>query len=246
LYDQKRKREQDATIPKMLMDTKMKATDDVKKHEGALKLGVGKDAAAMKEAAIAAASVGGAAPPVSLSGGSGLATATTGCTPAMAIPPAAGKEKAAKENFDIKVHSLTNANNGALLLARPVSSATPTRSGSAAPASSGAVNAVKGRWYLGKWSALDPQTIMREVYRVLTAFNFEWKVVSVYKLKCRHPPSLQDTDGKAIHKNHIVKIGLQLYKTPRNLYVLDVQKLYGEMFLFMSACNSILTELKVS
>ncbi len=41
-----------------------------------------------------------------------------------------------------------------------------------------------------------------------------------------------------------VKMGLQLYKTPRNRYVLDVQKLYGETFVFMNVCARLMTELR--
>jgi len=106
--------------------------------------------------------------------------------------------------------------------------------------------AAKNRWFLGKWSNFDAPTIMKDVYRVLKKFNFEWKVLSVYKLKARYPPQLLNKDGSSVHKNQIVKIGIQLYKTPRNLFVLDIQKLYGEMFLFMDACANLTTELKLT
>lgn len=42
-----------------------------------------------------------------------------------------------------------------------------------------------------------------------------------------------------------VKIGLQLYKVQRGIYLLDLQKLEGEAFSFMHLCARIITELKV-
>lgn len=42
-----------------------------------------------------------------------------------------------------------------------------------------------------------------------------------------------------------VKIGLQLYKVQRGIYLLDLQKISGDAFSFMNLCARIITELKV-
>lgn len=70
-----------------------------------------------------------------------------------------------------------------------------------------------GRWQLGMSSNTDAQGIMNEVYRVLRKFNFEWKVLSLYKLKARYPAGLVDRTGKPVSGSEVCKIGLQLYRT---------------------------------
>lgn len=131
------------------------------------------------------------------------------------------------ELLDVKQHSLTSPSS--------------TRTSTAMGASGGA-----NRWFLGRWFSSEPQTVMKEIYRVLLKYNFEWKVLSVYKLKARHPPGLLDpVTGKPVPKNQVIKLGIQLYKTPRNVFVLDLQKLFGEMFLFMHFCSLIISEIKI-
>jgi len=70
-----------------------------------------------------------------------------------------------------------------------------------------------GRWQLGLCSNLDAQSVMNEVYRVLRKFNFEWKVLSLFKLKARYPAGLIGRDGKQVPSSEVCKIGIQLYKT---------------------------------
>jgi 5'-AMP-activated protein kinase catalytic alpha subunit len=80
----------------------------------------------------------------------------------------------------------------------------------------------------------------------------EWKILSPYKLKARYPPqpdvaelSLADDNAVVPAPPKLVKMGLQLYKTPRSRYVLDVQKLFGETFVFMNLCARLMTELRI-
>lgn len=136
---------------------------------------------------------------------------------------------------------------------------------------------------------------MNEVYRILRKFNFEWKVLSLYKLKARYPAGLVDRQGKPVSSSEVCKIGIQLYKTsgrdagsggagmagasntssssntptqspalgpsnplgvsqsgvhasytePQGAFVLDMQKLCGQMFLFdmQNLFSAILEEL---
>jgi uncharacterized secreted protein with C-terminal beta-propeller domain len=58
----------------------------------------------------------------------------------------------------------------------------------------------------------------------------------VYKLKARCPQSLSDSSGQPIGKAQVLKLGVQLYKTPRNLYVLDLHD---------AAAPKVLGELKI-
>jgi len=74
-----------------------------------------------------------------------------------------------------------------------------------------------GRWQLcftlSSLSLIDGQAIMHELYRVLRKNNFEWKVLSLYKLKARYPAGLVDRYGKSVSGSDVCKIGIQLYKT---------------------------------
>lgn len=146
-----------------------------------------------------------------------------------------------------------------------------------------------GRWQLGMSSNLDAQSIMNEVYRILRKFNFEWKVLSLYKLKARYPAGLVDRSGKPVSSAEVCKIGIQLYKVggrdtgvgmpgasaassaattptqspalgpisptsaassgsgslapspePQGAFVIDMQKLAGQMFLALELTSAII------
>ena len=124
------------------------------------------------------------------------------------------------------------------------------------------------RWFVGVWTTCDPATVMADVFRALKTLGFEWKILSPYKLKTRYPPQsaldeLSSSNALApltasasassdsasaaasVAPPKLVKMGLQLYKTPRSRYVLDVQKLYGETFVFMNLCARLMTELRI-
>ena len=145
--------------------------------------------------------------------------------------------------------------------------------------------AVSRRWFVGIWTACDPATIMADLFRALKQCDFEWKILSPYKLKIRrmipsgdkaiafpkaepaieNPPAnfekksqeskTETRDFELFSPNNdqassssnvqVIKMGLQLYKTPRNRYVLDVQKLFGETFIFMNLCSKLMMELRI-
>jgi hypothetical protein len=132
--------------------------------------------------------------------------------------------------------------------------------GGAAAASADAARPAR-RWFVGVWTTCDPATVMADVFRALKTLGFEWKILSPYKLKTRYPPqsvldelppaalasAASDSASAAASAAppKLVKMGLQLYKTPRSRYVLDVQKLYGETFVFMNLCARLMTELRI-
>lgn len=100
----------------------------------------------------------------------------------------------------------------------------------------------RGQWVLGHWSKTDPQKVMGWLYRTLRELNFEWKQKSVFCVKARYPAGLRDpVTGETVPSEDVVKVMVQLYKAPRNLFVLDLRKLYGEPFLYMSFCTRLLT-----
>jgi 5'-AMP-activated protein kinase, catalytic alpha subunit len=102
--------------------------------------------------------------------------------------------------------------------------------------------ASRRRWYLGRWSRLDPVHIMHELFHTLRSIGFTWKVLGPYRLRAKYvyQPSGQNNSKYLPDAKH-VKIGLQLYRA-RNLYVLDVHKLYGELFTFLDLCMALLLD----
>ena len=113
-----------------------------------------------------------------------------------------------------------------------------------------------GVWQLGCWSRDDPLKVMSTLYTLLRKYNFEWKVLSLYKLKARFPAGLADRTGRQVGPGEVCKIGIQLYRSPQGggegvvevgsrdaLHQLDVHKLYGQMFLFLDLTANLLTDL---
>ena len=146
-----------------------------------------------------------------------------------------------------------------------------------------------GRWRLGRLYRDDPQRIMNSLYVTLKKFNFEWKVLSLYRVKARYPAGLIDRYGSTVPGSEVVKFSFQLYRvnqthtgntplqTPNSandksqyspsvsgnttphmssplfngvsgntntvVHLLDLHKLYGQMFLFLELSNHLLTDL---
>jgi hypothetical protein len=70
--------------------------------------------------------------------------------------------------------------------------------------------------------------------------------MSLYRLKARYPVGLKDKEGRAVDPAQVVKLGLQVYRTPRGQYVVDIQKLFGQTFTFLDFCSRIVTDLKLT
>lgn len=94
------------------------------------------------------------------------------------------------------------------------------------------------RWFLGREYCEEPQVILDEVFRALKKLNFEWKCLSIFKIKCRFPLGLR------VPASEIVKLVIYVYKTLRGTYLLDLQKSYGATFLFLELGGKFMTELK--
>ena len=96
---------------------------------------------------------------------------------------------------------------------------------------------------------------MLEIFRVLRALRFEWKIVAQYSLKCRpctrppldpppgSAPGTLDASSTAVRCK--VKVGLQLYKIQEDSYLLDIRKVDGDVLPFMDVCSLLLGELKL-
>jgi len=107
-----------------------------------------------------------------------------------------------------------------------------------------------GRWILGKWTKTEPHAIMNEVYRILKHLDFEWKGLTTFLIKARHPSRLQykDKERQGMQARHedVVKLQIQLYRSlqeNKEIYIVDIHKLYGQTFLYLKFANTIFTHL---
>jgi len=163
------------------------------------------------------------------------------------------------------------------------------------PQTSTGVMPAAGRWRLGRIYRDDPQRMMNALYVTLKKLNFEWKVLSLYRIKARYPVGLLDRQGRPVPSSEVVKIGIQLYRIPtaaingamqgaasatfntpqsastpfspsnppasgydsattgsplfssqssQVLHMMDIHKLYGQMFLFLELSNHIINDLQ--
>jgi len=112
-------------------------------------------------------------------------------------------------------------------------------------------NPSPGRWILGKWSKADPNAILLEVYRALIALDFDWKGVTSHIIKARYPSKLQYKDklrdGKQAQSQDVIKLQIQIYRSGTSDqgsdYIADIQRIYGQTFLFLQFANRILSHL---
>ncbi|KAK9829879.1 hypothetical protein WJX72_008401 [[Myrmecia] bisecta] len=121
---------------------------------------------------------------------------------------------------------------------------------------------VERRWRLGVHSRGHPSAIMAEIYRTLTLHRVAWKKTAPYNLKCRTVLGSQGSDMEdgspdmdtasansgGTHPSdgrRIVKFEMQMYKMRDGEYSVDIQRLQGELFLFMDLCGSLLASMRL-
>ncbi|PSS07943.1 SNF1-related protein kinase catalytic subunit alpha like [Actinidia chinensis var. chinensis] len=121
--------------------------------------------------------------------------------------------------------------------------------------------ATERKWILGLQSPAHPREIMKQVLLALQELNVRWKKIGHYNIKCRwfhdfqNPEAINHplknhyiTDESAIVHNDyraqsIVKFEMQLYKTRKEDYLLDLQRVTGPQFIFLDLCAAFLTQL---
>ncbi|ONK55597.1 uncharacterized protein A4U43_UnF1310 [Asparagus officinalis] len=125
------------------------------------------------------------------------------------------------------------------------------------------------KWTLGLQANARPCDIMKEVVGALHVLSVCWKNIGNYNMRCKWKPGLQsnsercasnplyfdhtlNNDFVIVEKNDVpadqfntVKFEIQLYKNFDEKYLLDVQRVEGSQFLFLSLCSSLLHQLRV-
>lgn len=103
------------------------------------------------------------------------------------------------------------------------------------------------RWFLGVQSRKDAAVIMIEVCKTIELLDYEWFLenelddwiwmMTRYRIRCRQIVRLD-------HKVHITEMRLQLYKVQEHAYLLDFQKLDGNVCSFMHMCGTVIDQLQ--
>ncbi|GJR09758.1 SNF1-related protein kinase catalytic subunit alpha KIN10-like protein [Tanacetum coccineum] len=115
------------------------------------------------------------------------------------------------------------------------------------------------KWNVGLQIPANPRDIMTRVLEVLRDLNVCWKKIGLYNIKCRWVYSCQPITSDHLCENHymdsaitpnnvqsqsIVKFEIQLYKTPEDSYLVDVQKINGPQLLFLDFCAALILQLE--
>jgi 5'-AMP-activated protein kinase catalytic alpha subunit len=117
------------------------------------------------------------------------------------------------------------------------------------------------RWRLGVQSRGHPSAIVAELLRALRASQVLWKKSAPYNFKCRKviqipgkPQPMEEAtpeaaDGlmgdDATARERVLKFEVQMYRLRDGEYVVDFQRLQGELFLFMDLCSRMFSTLRL-
>ena len=100
---------------------------------------------------------------------------------------------------------------------------------------SSAVDSKSKRWFLGVQSRKDAAVIMIEVCKTISWLNYQWYLENEYRICCRQTTTVE-------HKEHVTEMRLQLYKVQEHAYLLDFQKLNGNVCSFMHMCGTVIDQ----
>lgn len=78
---------------------------------------------------------------------------------------------------------------------------------------------------------------MIEVCKTISMLDYEWYQENEYRICCRQIVQLE-------HRKHITEMRLQLYKVQEHAYLLDFQKMQGNVCSFMHMCGTVIDQLQ--
>lgn len=126
------------------------------------------------------------------------------------------------------------------------------------------------KWRLGVHARGHPSSMMAELYRVLQANQVRWKKLGPYNLKCQKLVMVRPLRAQRMSEDAeddsptlplgpcddvgcskalsgfecTVKFEAQMYKVREEEYVIDIQRLEGELYLFMDVCGRVLSDFR--
>ena len=93
------------------------------------------------------------------------------------------------------------------------------------------------RWFLGVQSRKDAAVIMIEVCKTIAKLGYQWYIESEYRVRCRQTTNVDQ-------KQLVTEMRLQLYKVQEHTYLLDFQKMEGNVCSFMHMCGTVIDQLQ--
>jgi len=101
-------------------------------------------------------------------------------------------------------------------------------------------------WTVGHAAHVKPDLLLRKICIALRDYGCTWKKVGNYTLRVKRQgvavksiiPAAKSKEIKVPPRN-AVGVMVQIYKAPRNQIVLDIEKLFGDVFPFVTLCSSI-------
>uniref|UniRef100_A0A7S1T1J8 non-specific serine/threonine protein kinase n=1 Tax=Tetraselmis chuii TaxID=63592 RepID=A0A7S1T1J8_9CHLO len=120
------------------------------------------------------------------------------------------------------------------------------------------------KWRLGVQSRQHPSTLMAELYRAFHTLGIAWKKIAPYCIRGRFvyqspatstsmdetPGELEDA-GQPAHQDvgsspRLIKMEVQLYKSRDGDCLMDIQRLHGDLFLFIDLSWRLLGQLRIT
>mmetsp|Transcript_29361 Transcript_29361/g.47110 ORF Transcript_29361/g.47110 Transcript_29361/m.47110 type:complete len:596 (+) Transcript_29361:155-1942(+) len=124
-------------------------------------------------------------------------------------------------------------------------------------------------WAIGHAEYVKPDVLLRRICSALRTCECTWKKIGSYALRVKRQArpsaaaaaaaasrgtsehdansksvagdSKEGSSGRRDPSREAVGAQLQIYKAPRNQIVLDIEKMFGDVFPFMQLCSSIVT-----
>ncbi|CEL94458.1 unnamed protein product [Vitrella brassicaformis CCMP3155] len=126
---------------------------------------------------------------------------------------------------------------------------TPTPSIMSYELSPGSVGWSSSRWKLGVESLLDSSTLVVAILQTLKKLDFEWFVVSPFKIRCRpvrRPPTIQEqtpTHAGSSRAAEDLMLTVQLHRIASCRYLVDVQIFQGPSIAVMSQALLVISSI---
>lgn len=86
-------------------------------------------------------------------------------------------------------------------------------------------------------SRKDAAVIMIEVCKTIAMLGYQWYIESEYRVRCRQTTNVDQ-------KELVTEMRLQLYKVQEHTYLLDFQKMGGNVCSFMHMCGTVIDQLQ--
>jgi len=193
----------------------------------------------------------------------------SGSAPATVADPSGSSDTTAMDIHDeggskpnagshLTAYSLTSMHKAAKRLEQPEGGG---GGGQMAPQPLGRVGGTT--WTIGRAENIKPDVLLRRICMVLRECGCTWKKVGSYALRVKRQGSRSGEEGEeksgkkgeekksgerqAVRRERqAVGIQLQIYKAPRNQVVLDIEKMFGDVFPFLQLCSSIISRISLN